>query len=113
MVSFSGAKGAEAWGRCTRHAKPPHSCQPGDSGDSRGLGKPGPTGADGNRRILQRARANRGTAPESPKNCITVDEIDRAVAVLEAVGFKADRHEWSVNFRGRSQVSLQLSTEDF
>ena len=41
------------------------------------------------------------------------DEIDRAVAALEAVGFKAERHEWSVNFRGRSQVSLQLSTEDF
>ena len=44
---------------------------------------------------------------------VAVDEIDRAVAVLEAVGFKADRYEWSVNFRGRSQVSLQLSTEDF
>jgi hypothetical protein len=42
-----------------------------------------------------------------------VDEIDRAVAVLEAVGFQADRHEWSANFRGYSQVSLQLSTEDF
>jgi hypothetical protein len=44
---------------------------------------------------------------------VAVDEIDRAVAVLEAVGFKADRHEWSVNFFGRSQVSLQLSTEGF
>ena len=44
---------------------------------------------------------------------VAVDEIDRAVAVLEAVGFQADRYEWSVNFRGRSQVSLQLSTEDF
>jgi hypothetical protein len=44
---------------------------------------------------------------------VAIDEIDRAVAVLEAVGFKADHHEWSVNFRGRSQVSLQLSTEEF
>jgi hypothetical protein len=44
---------------------------------------------------------------------VAVDEIDRAVAVLEAVGFKAERHAWSVNFLGRSQVSLQLSTEDF
>jgi len=44
---------------------------------------------------------------------VAVEEIDRAVAVLEAVGFQADRYEWSVNFRGRSQVSLQLSTEDF
>lgn len=44
---------------------------------------------------------------------VTVDEIDRAVAVLEHVGFHPERHDWSVNFRGRSQVSLQLSTEDF
>jgi hypothetical protein len=44
---------------------------------------------------------------------LLIDEIDRAVTALEAVGFTADRHEWSVNFRGRSQVSLQLSTEDF
>lgn len=44
---------------------------------------------------------------------VAVDEIDRAVSALEAVGFTAERVEWSVNFRGRSQVSLQLSTEDF
>lgn len=44
---------------------------------------------------------------------VAVDEIDRAVAALEAVGLPAERHAWSVNFRGRSQVSLQLSTEDF
>jgi len=44
---------------------------------------------------------------------VAVDEIEQAVAALEAVGFKAERHDWSVNFRGRSQVSLQLSTEDF
>jgi len=44
---------------------------------------------------------------------VAVDEIAHAVAALEAVGFVAERHEWSVNFRGRSQVSLQLSTEDF
>ena len=44
---------------------------------------------------------------------VAVDEIDRAVAALENVGFTAERHAWSVNFLGRSQVSLQLSTEDF
>jgi hypothetical protein len=44
---------------------------------------------------------------------VAVDEIDRAVAALAAVGFQAERPDWSVNFRGRSQVSLQLSTEDF
>jgi hypothetical protein len=44
---------------------------------------------------------------------VAVDEIERAVIALETVGFTAERHAWSVNFRGRSQVSLQLSTEDF
>lgn len=43
---------------------------------------------------------------------VAVDEIDRAIAALEAVGFTAQRHDWSVNFRGQSQVSLQLSTQD-
>lgn len=44
---------------------------------------------------------------------VAVDEIEQAVAALEQAGFMAERHSWSVNFRGRSQVSLQLSTEDF
>lgn len=44
---------------------------------------------------------------------VAVHEVERAVEVLEAAGFVAARHDWSVNFRGRSQVSLQLSTEDF
>jgi hypothetical protein len=44
---------------------------------------------------------------------VAVDEIERAVAALEQAGFAAERHPWSVNFRGHSQVSLQLSTEDF
>lgn len=44
---------------------------------------------------------------------VAVDEIERAVAALEQVGFTTERFEWSLNFRGRSQVSLQLSTEDF
>jgi hypothetical protein len=44
---------------------------------------------------------------------VAVDEIERAVAALEQVGFTAERHPWAVNFQGHSQVSLQLSTEDF
>jgi hypothetical protein len=44
---------------------------------------------------------------------VAVDEVERAVAALEQVGFAAERHSWSVNFRGHSQISLQLSTEDF
>lgn len=44
---------------------------------------------------------------------VATDEIERAVSALEQAGFVAERHPWSINFRGRSQVSLQLSTEDF
>lgn len=35
------------------------------------------------------------------------------MAVLEAVGFRAKRHERSVNLHRRSHVSLRLSAEDF
>ncbi|HMJ04934.1 MAG TPA: LL-diaminopimelate aminotransferase [Chthoniobacterales bacterium] len=41
------------------------------------------------------------------------DAIERAVTALEGVGFRAERFDWSVNFTGRSKVSLQLSTEEF
>lgn len=44
---------------------------------------------------------------------VATDAIERTVALLEEAGFKAERHQWSVNFKGRSKVSLQLSTEDF
>ena len=44
---------------------------------------------------------------------VVADAVDRAVALLEDAGFRAERFEWSVNFTGRSAVSLQLSTEAF
>ena len=44
---------------------------------------------------------------------VAVPEIEQAITALEGGGFVPERHEWSVNFKGRSQVSLQLSTEDF
>ena len=44
---------------------------------------------------------------------VAVDRVDRAIEVLTAAGFSAQRYEWSVNFSGSSQLSLQLSTEDF
>jgi hypothetical protein len=44
---------------------------------------------------------------------VAVDQVDRAVEVLTKAGFSAERHEWSVNFTSNSQVSIQLSTEDF
>ena len=44
---------------------------------------------------------------------VAVDQIDRAVAALTAIGFAAEKHDWSINFKSTSQVSLQLSTEGF
>ena len=44
---------------------------------------------------------------------VASDAVDRAVTLLAAAGFPYERFEWSVNFKGRSAVSLQLSTEAF
>ena len=44
---------------------------------------------------------------------VATDAIERAVAGLTAAGFQAEKFAWSINFKGQSKVSLQLSTEDF
>ena len=44
---------------------------------------------------------------------VASDAVDRAVAVLTEAGFRPERFEWSINFKGHSRVSLQLSTEDY
>jgi hypothetical protein len=44
---------------------------------------------------------------------VTTDAIDRTVTILAEAGFRAQRFQWSINFKGHSKVSLQLSTEDF
>lgn len=44
---------------------------------------------------------------------VASDEVDKTISVLEAVGFRAEKFEWSVNFKGASAVSVQLSTEEF
>jgi len=41
------------------------------------------------------------------------DAVERTIALLEEAGFGSERFEWSVNFKGRSAVSVQLSTEEF
>jgi len=43
---------------------------------------------------------------------VAAENVEHAVHVLEEVGFKAEKHQWSVNFTGRSKVSIQLSTEE-
>ena len=44
---------------------------------------------------------------------VATESIERAVKLLEDVGFTSGRFTWSINFRGHSKVSIQLSTEDF
>ncbi|RKY25142.1 MAG: hypothetical protein DRP62_02020 [Planctomycetota bacterium] len=44
---------------------------------------------------------------------VVADEIERTVSLLTEAEFRPERFEWSINFKGRSAVSIQLSTEDF
>lgn len=44
---------------------------------------------------------------------VASDSIEKTVSLLEAEGFRPEKHEWSINFKGHSAVSMQLSTEDF
>ena len=44
---------------------------------------------------------------------VAAESIESVVSLLEQAGFRVERFPWSVNFRGRSAVSIQLSTEDF
>lgn len=44
---------------------------------------------------------------------VAIEAVDRAVSLLEDAGFHAERFPWSVNFKGRSAVSIQLSIEEF
>ena len=44
---------------------------------------------------------------------VATADIERAVTALTTAGFTAERHEWSINFTGKSSVSVQLSTEAF
>lgn len=41
------------------------------------------------------------------------DEIERTVSLLEKAGFRSERFQWSINFKGQSKVNIQLSTEEF
>ena len=44
---------------------------------------------------------------------VVSDSIDRTEKVLKDAGFRSERFEWSINFKGKSKVSIQLTTEDF
>ena len=44
---------------------------------------------------------------------VALERVEEAVTALTAAGFTAKRFEWSVNLKGRSKVSVQISTEEF
>lgn len=44
---------------------------------------------------------------------VATSSIERGVELLEAGGFVAEKFDWSINFKGQSALSLQLSTEEF
>ena len=44
---------------------------------------------------------------------VAAESVERTVSLLAEAGFLPERFEWSVNFKGHSAVSIQLSTEDF
>ncbi len=42
---------------------------------------------------------------------VAAESIEEAVKILEDNGFSSERFAWSINFRGNSKISIQLSTE--
>jgi len=43
---------------------------------------------------------------------VAADDVDKVTKVLGDAGFSYEEFKWSINFRGGSKVSIQLSTED-
>jgi hypothetical protein len=44
---------------------------------------------------------------------VAAEDIERTTVLLQEAGFRSEKFDWSINFQGRSQVCLQLSTEEF
>jgi len=44
---------------------------------------------------------------------VALNSIEKTIVLLEAEGFCPEKFEWSINFKGQSAVSIQLSTGDF
>ncbi len=43
---------------------------------------------------------------------IAADRIEEAAEALKSLGFSEKRFQWSINFKGESKVSIQISTEE-
>jgi hypothetical protein len=57
--------------------------------------------------------ANEALATADVDIVIAAERVDEAVEALVAAGFAAEKFEWSINLKGHSKVSVQISTEDF
>jgi hypothetical protein len=44
---------------------------------------------------------------------IATERLEEAIAAFKEAGSSENRFEWSVNLKGKSKVSIQISTEDF
>ncbi|MBN1318421.1 MAG: nucleotidyl transferase AbiEii/AbiGii toxin family protein [Anaerolineales bacterium] len=44
---------------------------------------------------------------------VAAESVELATKLLEEAGFKSERFPWLIQFRGRSKINIQLSTEDF
>jgi len=44
---------------------------------------------------------------------VAAESVELAVKLLTEAGFSPEKFDWSVNFKGHSAISMQLSTEDF
>ena len=44
---------------------------------------------------------------------VATEAIERATEILTGAGFRAEKFKWSINLKGRSKVSVQISTENF
>lgn len=44
---------------------------------------------------------------------VAAESVDLSTKLLEDAGSESEKFPWSINFRGHSKVSIQLSTEDF
>ena len=42
---------------------------------------------------------------------IASEKIEEAADTLKSIGFTQNRFEWSINFKGESKVTIQVSTE--
>jgi len=43
---------------------------------------------------------------------VTANDVNKVADILKEAGFSCEEFRWSINFKGASKVSVQLSTED-